>query len=500
AETATPNSTQEFLGFGPDGRPFTRVNDRWQDIRPSIYNPAVGLRFNNDYGFGRVNAGAAVALASVWNNLPPEIEESYETNIRNPVTLDASNNPAQFVFNVQNSEIAEVQHIELLLDLVHGRQGELQIDLISPAGIVHTVNPRLGDLGQGYRYRFTAVKYLGTSIDGLWTVRVTDTEDNALNGFINDVALDFYGIAGRPLLQDCNNDQIEDAYQIALDPDFGDCDGDSVIDACQLASDPSADFDQNNELDTCQIARDPERFDCNGDGVLDLITITESLYFDCNNNQRLDSCDIADNPLFDPNNNGYFDSCEPDALDDTNGTTQAADFTTINLGNDFPEHCGVPAGGDDYSIPVLISEPRTLTATVNSAGGSGVILALRDGGDPSSACLGIGSGAGSSRTLESTVLPAGTYFLVVDSSSLSGDFTLDVVFGEPIPVTCAGDFDGDGDIDLGDFGVFAASFNTSLGDAGYNALADFDSDGDIDLGDFGVFASIFNSLCSVDAQ
>ena len=56
---------------------------------------------------------------------------------------------------------------------------------------------------------------------------------------------------------------------------------------------------------------------------------------------------------------------------------------------------------------------------------------------------------------------------------------------------CVGDFDGDGDVDLGDFGVFGASFGSLTGDMNYDANADFDNDGDVDLGDFGVFGAEF---------
>lgn len=62
----------------------------------------------------------------------------------------------------------------------------------------------------------------------------------------------------------------------------------------------------------------------------------------------------------------------------------------------------------------------------------------------------------------------------------------------PVGSTCAGDFDGDGDVDLGDFGVFGSAFNSNVGDANYNAAADFDGDGDVDLGDFGVFGGEFS--------
>ncbi|MEM1424060.1 MAG: DUF5060 domain-containing protein [Planctomycetota bacterium] len=57
---------------------------------------------------------------------------------------------------------------------------------------------------------------------------------------------------------------------------------------------------------------------------------------------------------------------------------------------------------------------------------------------------------------------------------------------------CAGaDFDGDGDVDLGDFGVFGGAFGSRSGDDNYDGRADFDGDGDVDLGDFGVFGGAF---------
>ncbi len=56
---------------------------------------------------------------------------------------------------------------------------------------------------------------------------------------------------------------------------------------------------------------------------------------------------------------------------------------------------------------------------------------------------------------------------------------------------CVADFDNDGDVDLGDFGVFGAGFNAMSGDPNYNPSADFDNDGDVDLGDFGVFGAEF---------
>ncbi|MEM1424445.1 MAG: hypothetical protein AAGH64_10640, partial [Planctomycetota bacterium] len=66
------------------------------------------------------------------------------------------------------------------------------------------------------------------------------------------------------------------------------------------------------------------------------------------------------------------------------------------------------------------------------------------------------------------------------------------------PNACVGDFDDDGDVDLGDFGIFGAAFGSSNGDMNYAAQADFDADGDVDLGDFGVFGAEFGRADCLD--
>ncbi|MEM1422730.1 MAG: hypothetical protein AAGH64_01885, partial [Planctomycetota bacterium] len=72
---------------------------------------------------------------------------------------------------------------------------------------------------------------------------------------------------------------------------------------------------------------------------------------------------------------------------------------------------------------------------------------------------------------------------------------VDEVFYDRLPSVndpaCAADFDANGTVDLGDFGVLGAAFNAQLGDDGYTPAADIDADGDVDLGDFGIFGAQF---------
>ncbi len=101
-----------------------------------------------------------------------------------------------------------------------------------------------------------------------------------------------------------------------------------------------------------------------------------------------------------------------------------------------------------------------------------------------------GSASGSTFALDATIgQPDATEEQTSPSYEITGGFWAP----RGLPDPCPADFDNDGDIDLGDFGVFGAAFGSLSGEIGYIASADFDGDGDVDLGDFGVFGSQFGN-------
>ena len=55
------------------------------------------------------------------------------------------------------------------------------------------------------------------------------------------------------------------------------------------------------------------------------------------------------------------------------------------------------------------------------------------------------------------------------------------------------DLDGDGEIDFGDFVVFAQKFGQRQGDDGYDARCDLDRDGTVGFSDFLIFAGAFGA-------
>jgi hypothetical protein len=59
---------------------------------------------------------------------------------------------------------------------------------------------------------------------------------------------------------------------------------------------------------------------------------------------------------------------------------------------------------------------------------------------------------------------------------------------------CPGDLDGDYDVDIFDFGQFAAGF--AILTNATRANGDLDGDGDVDIFDFGLFAAAFGINCN----
>jgi hypothetical protein len=58
-----------------------------------------------------------------------------------------------------------------------------------------------------------------------------------------------------------------------------------------------------------------------------------------------------------------------------------------------------------------------------------------------------------------------------------------------------GDLNYDGKCDFSDLPLFSATFNKSLGTAGYNGDADFNGDNKVDFSDLPSFSGVFGNAC-----
>jgi kexin len=167
-------------------------NLTWRDVRYVLANSArmndptdadwtvngAGYHVNHKYGFGVVDAGAAVALAPTWVNVPALITLTTPTDHANLAIPD--NDPVGVTSSivVAGSGIQNIEHVEITFDAAdHTFSGDLQIVLTAPSG-TQSVLAETHDCPQGaspyVNWVFGSVRHLDEPADGTWTLNVSD--------------------------------------------------------------------------------------------------------------------------------------------------------------------------------------------------------------------------------------------------------------------------------------------------------------------------------------
>ena len=144
--------------------------------------------FNHSYGFGVVDAAAAVALAKNWRSLPPLMTSSVNAGALNASVPDAplEGPPRTVTYTLGlDGDIEFTEFVEINVDFNHGSFRDLTIDLVSPSGTASRLtfahdaftpnNPNDIDFFplRGW-FRLGSARHLGEDPNGTWTLRITD--------------------------------------------------------------------------------------------------------------------------------------------------------------------------------------------------------------------------------------------------------------------------------------------------------------------------------------
>jgi uncharacterized repeat protein (TIGR01451 family) len=161
---------------------------------PSWQANGAGVPVSRDYGFGRVDAAAAVLAAQGWTGVGQQHMATTGTLAVNVGIPD--NDPAGMARTVAFEPNLKVEHIEVVLNATHTWRGDLAIELTSPAGTVVKLAPqRLGDSLDNYvNWVFTTPHYWNELSSGAWTLRVSDEFAQDTGTWI-DWRLNVYGTA-----------------------------------------------------------------------------------------------------------------------------------------------------------------------------------------------------------------------------------------------------------------------------------------------------------------
>ena len=161
-------------------------NAGWETGASKYASGSSSYHYNSEYGFGVVDAAAAVALSSNWTTLPAMVESTAE------VTLDASefripdataNDQAAPLTSTLSisSDIDFTEFVEVNIDLHHQSFRDLEILLQSPSGAVSKLTVPHDEKSRsiagtyiGNVIRLGTARHLGEDPNGEWTLTVQD--------------------------------------------------------------------------------------------------------------------------------------------------------------------------------------------------------------------------------------------------------------------------------------------------------------------------------------
>jgi kexin len=160
-----------------------------------------GLPIHHGFGFGVVDAAAAVALARTITPVGPEVR--FTTPLQSPALPVPDNGAAvTSTLVVSGSGVGKIEFVELEVNAPHARSGDLGITLAKQGGatdIIHPVHecapdpqtnqPWCQDLTP---YTFGTVRHLDEAADGTWTLTVRDGSAG-VTGTLSSWRLTFYG-------------------------------------------------------------------------------------------------------------------------------------------------------------------------------------------------------------------------------------------------------------------------------------------------------------------
>lgn len=182
-------------------------NLTWRDVQYILARTAVktdpthpdwivngaGYHLNHNYGFGRIDAGAATGLAASWPGLP-EASEFSQFFAGSSQTIP-DNNPTGLTRTATVTQNLQLEHVLVNVESNHPDWGDLEIVLTSPSGTSSVLASPFASAEnpENNSWQFMTVRHWGENAQGTWTLSVSD-RSSGQTGALTGASLVLRGI------------------------------------------------------------------------------------------------------------------------------------------------------------------------------------------------------------------------------------------------------------------------------------------------------------------
>ena len=179
----------------------------WKVNAASDHNMG-GMSFNDDLGFGIVNAHSAVRLAETWQTTQTAHNEAYAGTRLLDIAevIPDGDQTGGYTTKFTIASDINVEHVELGIDIRHTRLGDLVIEVISPNGTISTLLNRptategrpfgltgeYSGLPTHLMFDLSSSQFYGEDGQGEWQVTVRDVRAEE-TGKVYGLSLRVYG-------------------------------------------------------------------------------------------------------------------------------------------------------------------------------------------------------------------------------------------------------------------------------------------------------------------
>jgi subtilisin-like proprotein convertase family protein len=169
-----------------------------------------GYHINHQYGFGRVDALAAVTTAITWINAGAEIQAGTSSSPNSPIP---DNNATGVSDTITINDSISIEFVEVEFSADHTYWPDLEVVLVSPDGtesvLAEKHTPSSSPSGTYDHWVFGTVRHYGENSKGSWTLRVKDLSTGD-TGTFQSWTLKLYGTQA-PSISDISISSLSDS-------------------------------------------------------------------------------------------------------------------------------------------------------------------------------------------------------------------------------------------------------------------------------------------------